>query len=501
MALRLRSSQSNQVHNLCLAGTLALLATLYWLGTWWGIGVRPDSVTYLGMSKVTDPQAPGYTALIQIVSSAGMAPTTTAWWLNLSILFANTFLIWLCLRSAMRSVFGATVALLAVTLLPIFLYVHVTALSDPLFFALFLSTVLLLARYGESGSVSMAALAGLATGLALLTRFAAAPIVVAGAIFILLYAPTTISRRILHCATFGVLAAVIYLGTMSIAGGSGAAGTGREFALLGDPGWLTFKNGFDSISSFFMPVAVPVVVRSAVVIGFTGIVTYAGVVYALRSQGRSRGALIPQIMLIFAACYAVFLLVSVFVEANLPFQPRYLAPLYIASVISLAITLNGRASPPKLERLAVAFGCLAAILVAGNLARSIKMTADHVVEGNFYASPKWFNSPTIAYVRSLRPDVEVYTNAPDAVGYLAGRPAKWVPKKFERRTGRSTAPFDREVANLKRAVENGKAVIVWFDAIDFRFYLPSESELKTLLGFGPTLRSGDGTIYARVQGT
>src|SRR6185295_11767470 len=104
--------------------------------------------------------------------------------------------------------------------------------------------------------------------------------------------------------------------------------------------------------------------------------------------------------------------------------------------------------------------------------RSAKMSVDHMRDGNYYASPRWFNSPTIAFVRALGPDVTIFTNAPDAIGYLAGRPAYWIPKKFDRRTGGSQMPFAGKVAELKQTLATSKALVVYFNEIDFRFYLP-----------------------------
>ena len=484
------------------ATTLALayliVGTLYWFGTWWGIGVRPDSVTYLGLSQVTDPQAPGYTLLIRAwVAVSGLSPTHAAWWCNLLILFVNITLVWFCLKEGMRSTIGAALTLLLVILLPIFLYVHVTALSDSLFIALLLSSLLLLARYGETGGLLVVVLGGIATGLALVTRFAGAPIVPAGVMFILLFSPSRPAIRMLHASLFALAAALLYLGCMALVGGSGAAGTGREFALLGNPSWETFRNGFDSLSSFFLPTGVPAAVRLVVVAGLIVFLVYAAAIYAANGIVRTRSALVPQIMMIFAACYGAFVLISVFIEANLPFQPRYLAPLYITGAIALAIMINGWASPARLSRLGLAFAVLAGVLAAENLVRSAKMSVDHMRDGNYYASPRWFNSPTIAFVRALGPDVTIFTNAPDAIGYLAGRPAYWIPKKFDRRTGGSQMPFAGKVAELKQTLATSKALVVYFNEIDFRFYLPSESELVTLLDLRPIKTASDGTIYGR----
>jgi hypothetical protein len=483
------------------AVALVMLGTLLFaLGTRWGIGIRPDSVVYLGLADTGTTQAPLYSLLIGVARSWGLPPMRAAWWLNLLLMLANVLLVWHLLKLATSSATSALLGALAVLVLPAFLYMHETALSDGLFLMLILLFMLAITYYVEGGRRTALYASGLAGALAMLTRFAGFPLLAVGFVAILLFRRASWRTRLLDGLFFLAFSLGLFVAWLVGDMLQGGKGTGREIAFLGNPTAETFVQGFNSLSAFLAPTMVAGPVR-AFLLAFVAIaLVVVTVSYARRNRRQGETpplATLPYVAVLFILCYVSFLVFSVFVEANLPFQARYLVPIFVASVLVITVGMKGRAAPKSLARYARAAGVLAMALIAANAARAAKQTWTLFHEGNFYAGPSWYTSPILQYVKTLDPRLAIYTNAPDAVTFLTGRASFWVPKKFDRRTGMDDPgqPFETQMAELGARLREGSAVVVHLDQVDFRFYLPGERELVGALDLEPLFRAEDGTVY------
>lgn len=492
---------------------LAILAGIlvYVLGTWRGIGLRPDSVIYLGFWDEGRQQAPLYTRMMDLGALGGADRMVVAWWLNLALLACNLVLVHAILaRCSVRPLLSA-LALVALVLLPQFAYVHQTVLSEPVSILTLLATLALLAGALREGGMALVVAAGLMGAAAVLARFASAPLIGAGALALLFYAPGTWRERLLRAVVFAAIASVLFLGWMAWSRAAGGAGVDRELAFNGTPGREVFLGALDTLSAYVLPSFLPGLVRRAAVAGMAALLVLLmtvllplrrgaiGRVEAASEAGAATALAFMRPAMLFVALYVPFVVLTLFIEHGLHVHARYVLPVY---VILLMVTLVrfGRAGAEGSDwsmpaRLLLAG--LVAIVVLNGL-RGTVATYQLMREGNFYTSDLWAKSPVIGAAGNLDPGLRIYSNAPVAIRLLARRPAEFWPRHYDYRTGKAFPgqPFDAELAQVVAEVRAGKAVLVAVDQADWRPYMASEWEIVAALGLQPASRRKDGRIYA-----
>ena len=112
-----------------------------------------------------------------------------------------------------------------------------------------------------------------------------------------------------------------------------------------------------------------------------------------------------------------------------------------------------------------------------------------------YASRVWRESALVAEVKSLRDDVRVFSNAPDALYVLTGRPARLVPLKADPFTRQENPRYPEEVGRLERELRGRAGVVVYFRWLRWRWYLPGERELAEQLGLVTVATAREGAMY------
>ncbi|NWH08873.1 MAG: glycosyltransferase family 39 protein [Alphaproteobacteria bacterium] len=488
---------------LAIAG-LALVP--YAIGTRWGIGLRPDSTLYLGLWSDGRHQAPLYGWLIEAAYIFLPSPKVAAWLANAALLFANLAIFGRMLMKARLSVVGVAMGVLILLFLPQFLYVHVTVFSEPLFLLCIFATFLSVARYIERDSRQWLWIAAACAALTVLTRFSGVPLIGAMALVILAYDRGPLwQRRLPRSIEFGAIASAIFLVWLLLDRLDGGMGVGREAALLGNPDQQTFVKALDTFSLYLLPSIVPLWLRVLALFAGLGLLTSAAV-WVLRpreSEAPQRGLSIGRTAAVFFLCYAPFLFLTLFVEANLTIHERYVLPLYVSALLIVASAWGNGWPAWRTVDLHPYFLAVAVVILGLNAVRGTVQTVNLFANGNAYASPIWYGSATIARVRDLPAGMKIYSNAPDAIRMLAERPADFWPQLFDSRTGKEdpARPFERQMREVRDEVKAGRAVIVQLDAVDWRFYLIDEQSLARELGLSPTFAENDGRIYGRFTGT
>src|SRR5688572_30602084 len=94
--------------------------------------------------------------------------------------------------------------------------------------------------------------------------------------------------------------------------------------------------------------------------------------------------------------------------------------------------------------------------------QSLTMDSWHK-SGLGYASFKWYDSETMAFLRELPEDVRIYTNEPAAVYLYTGRGNYVLPDRFDSATAQIRAGFKEGIVNMQRDINNGNAVLAIFD--------------------------------------
>ncbi len=489
---------------------LALACLIYVVGTRFGIGIRPDSIYYLDIINhdgAAYQQAPFYPWLIALLASTGVHAIDVAWWLNLGLLVVNVSVIWYVISEATGSRSAASVGAGLVLLSPQFVWLQTTALSEPLFLTLSYVTMALVAKAVERGESRLWLLAAVLAGCATLTRFAGVPLVAASCLAILFLAQGTWPRRLGQAIMFGLLSILVFSSWLISSILSGGYGTGRAFEFLGNPTVDTFVDGFDRMSVILFPTMTPLPIARILTLSAIGLLTFLTWQHAFGhgtsadSDRTTAFAAFPTIVGLFLLVYVPFLVLSVMVEANLPISGRYLLLAYALAVPAAIIAghnLLTRTGSGLRRPLLTSAAILLALLLTVNGVRTMVRLHEQFTDGHFYTSRAWVNSETIEAVRQIPSDVKIYSNGPGPIALHTGRFAHWVPERYERRTGRlkdTNKPLDVRMEKLRQDLLAEPSVVVYFDIIDWRFYMPTEEEFVEGLDLVPQQSTADGAIY------
>jgi hypothetical protein len=209
--------------------------------------------------------------------------------------------------------------------------------------------------------------------------------------------------------------------------------------------------------------------------------------------------LLPVVCLAFATSYVAFLVISMsFSDAATGFDERILLP------VALALTIAGISLPWSLAQVMgdrrIWHACVFVLIVptiAVNGRRAVAMAVDFREHGRGYTSRQWRQSETLRYVADIDARQKVFSNGADAIGLMAGRAAGELPWKG---SPTSLLPNVDYAAQLKAVVSecrDGQAVIVYFDAIDRRAYLPSREELASTASLPVLAKLRDGVVFGK----
>jgi 4-amino-4-deoxy-L-arabinose transferase-like glycosyltransferase len=506
---------------LSLLGILVLLYV-----TAWGVGVSPDSTVYIGAARhllhgeglsvlggrsgQLEPLThypPLYPALLALASVGRSDPLAAARWVNALVFGANILLAGLSARlSARRSAAGAgLVASLLVACAPDLLEIHSMAWTEPLFILFCMAALLLLAAYLERGRRALLLLAGLMAALAFLTRYVGVVLVGTGACALLCFderGERERRRRFADALLFGFtgcLPMLLWMLRNSLLSGDA---TDRRFVF--HPVSLSqLASALSTVSTWLLLGKVRTGVRAAVFL-FEIACLLALSVFLWRKQGgmKMRGLLsgLPALVALFIIFYLCFLVFTAsFIDFDTVFDERALAPVHALGIV-LAVSLAHRLFGTEARGRALNWtrllpGLLAVVFVASYALRGTSWVWERRGDGQGYTSRAWARSATIERIRALPPETLIFSNGYDAVYFLTGRRAAFIPEKIVHGTGRPNRLYEAQLAHVREQLLEHDGVLVYFDRFPERAYLPSEDELRERLELYLVSREQDGSIY------
>lgn len=500
------------VAGLALAGVFVML-----FATPHGIGVLPDSTVYFdaarnlangrglvvisGTSSQFTPLVhypPLYSSLLALALKAGITIETAARWLNASLFGANIFLVGYAIASSAGKSFWLPVlgALLTLTA-PDFLAIHSVAMTEPLYLALTLGGLLLLAGYLQNGRRSLLVMAAILIALSCLTRYVGLTTIAAASIGIMLLERTenqgirfalslrsqSLRRRILDVVIFVTICGLPEV-VWSIGNRTAGGQPDRHFAFHPVtlqqivPAFSTMAQWLllGKVRSDFRVIAFVIEILALVIITIIVLRTRA------QDQGdrREQPTKLPQLLVIFVVAYVALLVATItFVEIDNVLDSRSLLPVHCAALV-LGMWLAGmfyrRASPSRWIQIVLVV--LALLFVGSYSLRSGTWLALARADGQGFVSRAWRESPTMAEVRKLPDEVTIYTNGIDAIYYLSGRRALEIPPRIIHGTGRPNPNYQQELGTMVKHIRDHDGMLVYFHRLTERSYLPSEEELR-----------------------
>ncbi|MBB4186332.1 hypothetical protein GGE07_002991 [Sinorhizobium terangae] len=483
---------------LSLAVSVLFLAT-----TSRGIGILPDSVAYMRIGSARH-FAPLYTWILQFMSLAHVDIVAAAWWLNWFLYVVNTVLVLRLLLLAQLTPIWAALGTALIVGHPVFVEFHSVAMTEPLFIALTLASALVFFRAMQDNRVATAALVGAIVGLAMLTRFAAAPLLLTFAILRLCAGGGSLAKRLVDCAVMAGACGAVFGSWLVASELTSGDSTGRSLELLGNTDLAYWIRTVGALATMLLPSAAGPVIRLLFLVFASVVVVFVAVTYALAWLRLSYGqrarphALVPVVFSLLSILYLLFLIQSVMIQYRLSLTGRFLLPLYVFLALAAMTSFGAsRSGVVRHRKLGIVLAGLAAVIGASNLVRTTVFTAATYESGQGYAHKMWSTSPVLTSVAKLPATAAIYSNAPDLIEFRLRHSAAYLPRRFNHLSGRDEAsmPFAQQMDAMRRRLAEGNAYVVFIYGVDWRDYLISENDLLKSVPLIEEETLADGRIY------
>ena len=397
---------------------------------------------------------PLYSSLLAASGATGMslhAAARVIGALSFAALVAlGAYLVWRATRS---TVFSALAA--GLLLAPDLVTIHAMVWSEQIMLLALLAAIVLSVRLLERRSTLDLVALGLCCAAASMARFAGVSTIIAGSIVVATAYRGSTTARFSRAAGF---AAVTLAPTVAwFVRNSIVTGAVSEKEVAWHPPSLTvLGQAAQTIGGWVVPwraVTMPV-----------GILLVGAVLATAAMRPRKLlaivGGSVVQCCVLFAACYAAFLVAArMLMDQNIPFDTRLLSPLQTMLSIGLCIGVARRA---RASRRTVAFVAVAVLAVASTARGVVLSTRFSETTVAAYTSDRWRASETLAYAKTLPRSTFVITNAPDPLWFWDDRPTQILPPRSSLYSGEPNESYSDQLTELLVATRCRRAVLVFF---------------------------------------
>jgi len=479
-----------------------------------GMGVSPDSVVYIeaaqnlakGKGHVTsaiksdvltiDFYAPLYPFLLASGELLGIAPLSMAKVMNLLFWCATILLLGVVLKELTSSPFLLPVVSFAVASFPNMLRIYTMAWTEGCFITFGILAYLFFLKYIRTEKRGRLFTAALSVGIAFLCRYAGIVLIITGILGIFVLLENSIFDRFRKAFWFAVISSVptaLWL-FWKFMQGKGMAQ--RKFVF--HP--LSFGHLVDlkmTVESWLVPSVFPDVLKNSIFIIYVAFFLFCTIWLFKGKFSTDKGIDGIKLQIYFSALYLAFLFVSIsFFDAHIPLDNRILSPLWISLfVVSVYFLWRIYRRIKKARFLRIVFLACLSTFVTLNFVRTFKLSVLFHSEGQGYNSKVWRESRLLKLLEASFSDKDIYSNAPEVVYFLLKRPATMLPCKQSPMTLLPGQQFIEKYNEMLSDVRSGKSVIVYFDRISWRWYLPSKKELMENTYMFPVEVEGEGTIF------
>jgi hypothetical protein len=488
---------------------------MFWI-TPYGPGVSPDSTVYLGVARsllsgdgfyaASQPMThypPGYPLLLALAGRLLCGDLLQIGRLLGVLLFGvNTALIGIAVALCTDcSLVAMGVAILAFVLSAPMIEVHSMAWSEPPFIMFCLITLILLSLYVARSSSYLLAGASLAAGLAMTTRYIGVVLLSLTVLTPLVFGVQSLKKRLRDAVVASVVAGcplVLWLTRNLVVAQTAtnrivavhAFGSDHVRALMG------------TLHDFALPVPTPYWAKELVIAG-VAILFIVGLLALFEENYICRNAhsvrvVLPVLCASFSLAYVVFLVVSIsYFDAHIPLDARILSPVFLALTV-VGISLSWAVAKRHHSRLmCYVLASLVLLFVGTNGSQAILTAVDLHRNGRGYTSRYWRSSEISAYLKEASDDGKIYSNGADVIGFWFDSEAFTIPYRVSPGTRQVNEDYAEQLHLMCSEVRAGKAIVVYFDAITWRWYLPSLDDLPFDCDLPTQLRLDDGVLYAR----
>ncbi|HXM33670.1 MAG TPA: hypothetical protein VN920_00650 [Pyrinomonadaceae bacterium] len=525
-----QSKAHSIVVGLALAGVLVML-----LATRFGIGVLPDSTVYFdagrnlangrGLVVISGTGVeliplthypPLYSTLLALTSPGGATVETSARWLNVILFGGNILLVGISIAFCDRNSFwlpliGSFLTLTA----PDVLAMHAVAMTEPLYLALTFGGLLSLAAYQQNQRRGFLFLAAILIGLAFLARYVGIAAVVTGLVALLFlgrnesgrtsfgfsFRGEIFRRRVVDTLIFAAVSCGP-VALWSIRNRLATGGASDRQLAFHPVKFQQIVSAFSTAAQWLLLGKVRVDTRF---LAFTiEILVLASLaIYLMRKGRQSKGnsaegrTKLPHLLIIFMIVYVAVLIFTItFFENDNVLDGRSLLPVHFALLVLIPCVAKALyCRVPKSISVHIAFVVLILLLAGSYTFRGVRWLVRAQADGQGYASRPWKESPTIAQIRKLPSGIPIYSNGVDAICYLTGRRSLDIPAKIIHGTGQPNPRYEAELKKMSDDLRRHNGVLVYFNTLPERWFLPLEGELKSQLPLTGRAITPDGSLF------
>ena len=469
--------------------------------TTWGVGLSPDSLSYLkGARSIVENKnlqglgthwPPLYFILIALCDLITGNTLVAARYLQVFIFFLNLLLFSLIIWKSSHGAFVTTLigTLLFVTAQP-FLHMHTIVLSEPLFFLLTLLGFYCLSMYlDHENHFHLLFFSAFFTSLAFLTRYVGITLIISGTLLILLYGSGNIRKRLKAGSIFAFFSTLPALFWVSRNLFMKNEVTSRHFAVH-PVSMENIRIGLSLLLEWLhLPAGHPFMLLVSIVL------LAALFLISTKKTKSSQQSKVIELCFIFIIVYLAFLLVSIsFFDAQTDLNERILSPVFLFLVLGVVL-LHERTSHLNWYK-KVRYITVFAFLIFAYTQYTVEAgyVSYTMRSGLGFAGKMWVLSDTLKIAEQIPADSVIYTNGPEPLYIYANRPAKMIPRHTDPGTKSPNKNFLNEVNLMVSELSKTKGVIVYFNNVTWRWYLPTPGQLKQLYPFRVVYKGKDGLI-------
>ena len=383
------------------------------------------------------------------------------------------------------------------------LRIHSIAWTEPVFIFFGLSGLFLLCAYLQNRATFLLIASSGAIALAFLSRYAGVTLVITGIAALFLSPAKSNYRKIVDSITFVTISSLPM--ALWMIRNWWLTGSTTERTMFFHPITANhLKTALNTVSIWLLPRKLSPMVRQPAAVALVAAFIALNILVIYRQKWSKRNFLenkklaqMPRLLLIFITVYCLFLVLSISLfDAHTPLDYRILAPVYASAVVLVMCLIYNLFTLSTITRsiriicvvLFMCFGAFYCIRATGWITRIHK-------GGIGYAREKWRHSPIIKQIKSLSPDTPIFSNGTDAIYILTGRRTWQIPSKVNPNTGQANPLYLSGLAIMREHIESKGALLVYFNKISWRWYLPLEEELRESLPIRVLMSAPDGSIY------
>lgn len=471
-----------------------------------GPGLDPDALGYIGAARSlahhgtfrvptgswSDDDSttslslwpPGYPSAIALPVAFGYPAIQSARAVNM-LAAAVSAAAMFALVSGVAGIGAGVLAVLTLFVTPAIVDVHLSILSEPLFLAVLLVTLYVMA-YARARVFVLSVLAT----IAVMVRYVGGSVPAAVVCWALVDGRLSMGHRVKRAVLSVILPALVL--------GAWLGRTATVQDRHGTPHLYVYGHWGTTLSqagATFAQWLAPAMdgTGQVVLAGVFGVVLLLIIITTARDVAPSRARLalaeresqlLGAAALLIGWYLAVLCAARLFVGGTIPFDWRILSPVIVLLEVMVMVSLAHwwRATHRPVR---VVIAVVGVVWIVSAAATSVDDIMAAVTDGSDFASTDWRDSPTLAWVRAHGEGHTLYSNWPPAVYFHTGRIAREIPDSLEVR---------HELGDYAETMRDSKGLL-----IGFREWSPdvvAPDSIAKLLNMREVARFDDGTVWA-----